>query len=149
MPGSDTRPAGVPRAWYARIGARGYAAAGAAIVGAAAIALWHMGQVPICKCGYVKAWHGVVASAENSQHLSDWYTFSHVIHGFAFYGLLWVAGRHWPVALRLVLALAIEAAWEVFENTDERFQLVSRFGRGDILRSAVLPKLRIALDAIL
>jgi len=118
MPGSDTRPAGVPRAWYARIGVRGYAAAGAAIVGAAAIALWHMGQVPICKCGYVKAWHGVVASAENSQHLSDWYTFSHVIHGFAFYGLLWVAGRHWPVALRLVLALAIEAAWEVFENTD-------------------------------
>jgi hypothetical protein len=89
-----------------------------AIVAAAAVTLWQTGQVPICKCGYVKAWHGVVKSAENSQHLSDWYTFTHVVHGFAFYGLLWIAGRRWPVGLRLALAVAIESAWEVFENTD-------------------------------
>jgi hypothetical protein len=95
-----------------------YIVAALAIVGAAALTLWQMGQVPICKCGYVKPWHGVVASSENSQHLSDWYTFSHVIHGFAFYGLLWLVGRQWPVALRLVLAVSMEAAWEVFENTD-------------------------------
>lgn len=89
------------------------------VIAVAAAVLLAMGRVPICKCGYVKLWHGVVASSENSQHISDWYTFSHVIHGLAFYGLFWLAGhrRGWSVGVRLVLAAILESGWEILENT--------------------------------
>ncbi len=92
----------------------------AGIIVVAALALYLMGHPLICKCGYVKLWHFDVQSAENSQHLIDWYTPSHIIHGFLFYWLLWLASRFVPLSFgsRLVLAVAIEASWEVVENTD-------------------------------
>ena len=107
---------------------RRYAIAAAAVVVAMAGVLFWMGRLAICRCGYVKFWHGVVYSSENSQHFSDWYSFTHILHGFAFYGLLWLVGRRWPLGLRLVLATVLEATWEVLENTDtviERYREVT------------------------
>jgi len=90
----------------------------AGIVVAAAVALHAMGHPLICKCGYVKLWHFDVVSSENSQHIFDWYTPSHIIHGFLFYFVFWLIAPRSSFGTRLILAVLVEASWEVIENTD-------------------------------
>lgn len=93
------------------------AAAILAILAVGAIALYAMGHPLICTCGYVKLWHGVTVSSENSQHLTDWYTPSHIIHGLLFYAALRFLAPRVPLGWRAVIALAVEVAWEITENT--------------------------------
>ena len=93
-------------------------AAAVALVAVAATLLLAMGRVPTYRHGAVRLYAGNVHSDENSQQLTDPYTFTHVTHGIVLYALLRLVNARSPVMLRAVMAIAIESAWEVLENTD-------------------------------
>jgi hypothetical protein len=97
--------------------ARRAAVAAILIVAAAAAILLAMGRNPICTCGAVDLWVGARDSPKTSQMLADWYSLSHVVHGLLFYLALWLVARRRPIQSRFLAALAIEAGWEVIENT--------------------------------
>ena len=93
------------------------AAAAILLVAATAALLTLMGRPPICTCGSIDLWVGQVNSSRTSQMLSDWYSPSHIVHGFLFYAALALVARKWPIERRFLAALTIEAAWEIVENT--------------------------------
>ena len=86
------------RAWFAVF----------AILVATAAILLAMGRPPICTCGTVALWEPSALSPRTSQMLADWYSPSHLVHGFLFYAALWFAARTRPVELRFLTALLIE-----------------------------------------
>jgi len=107
-----------PPSGQAPIGYR-EAAALAALLVAATTALHLMGQPWWCTQGDLLPWASDINSAHNSQHLVDAYTLTHALHGFAFYAILWaVAGAKLAQPHRFIIAMAAEASWEVFENTE-------------------------------
>lgn len=90
---------------------------GIGMILAAAVLLLAMGRIPICACGYVLFWTPAEDVAGSSQHIADWYTPSHIIHGFLFYLALWLFFRNRPAGERALGAIFIEASWEIIENS--------------------------------
>lgn len=119
-----------------------------------ALILLAMGLPLICTCGYIELWHGNASGPETSQHLTDWYTYTHVVHGVGFYLLLWLIAPGMPFGLRLALAIGLEAAWEVIENTPfvmERYRqsALARGYFGDSVINSVFDTLATALGFVL
>lgn len=126
----------------------------ATFVGCQAIVLYLMGQPPICTCGTIKLWVGDVLGPENSQQLTDWYTYTHIIHGFGFYFLLWLVAPRASFGLRFAVAVGLEASWEMIENTPfviDRYRLsaLAQGYSGDSIANSVVDTLAGAFGVVL
>lgn len=94
-----------------------YVLAAAGLLGLQAVILHGLGQPLIAASGHILLWVGDPRSADTSQQLADWYSFSHFIHGLIFFGALRLVAPQLPFAVRLLIAMGIEIGWEITENS--------------------------------
>lgn len=116
---------------------------GTGLIALQVLVLYLLGQPFISASGQIKLWVSAVLSPEMSQQLFDWYTFSHVIHGFIFYGVLRLLFPRMSVGTRLLLAMGIEIGWEIAENTPwvinaYREQALAQGYAGDSILNSVM-----------
>jgi hypothetical protein len=121
-----------------------------ALIAAQAISLYLMGRVPICTCGYIKLFEPGVNTPGNSQHISDWYTPSHIIHGFLFYLAGYLIFRRRSFGVRLTFAAIIEIAWELLENSPiiiDRYRsaTIANGYEGDSILNSVMDTVAMAI----
>jgi hypothetical protein len=140
--------------WNWSISLRTCLFAAAGLIALQALALLAMGLPAVCRCGTVALWHGNPSGPETSQHIADWYTYTHVIHGFGFYLLLWLAAPRMSFGVRLAIAIGLEAGWEIIENTPfvmDRYRqsALARGYFGDSIINSVFDTLAAAFGFVL
>ncbi len=89
-----------------------------AVLAGTALQLRNQGRSWWCSCGRPFLWAGDAWSSHTSQHLFDPYSFTHMLHGIAFWWLLAICVPRRSAAWRLCLGIVLEASWEIFENTE-------------------------------
>jgi len=94
-----------------------YGLGAAALLGLQAGTLHLFGQPLFAASGHIRLWVSDPFSPDMSQQLLDWYSFSHIIHGFIFFALLKFAAPRLPLGWRFLLAMGVEVAWEITENS--------------------------------
>ena len=75
------------------------------------------GRMFLCTCGHFALWTSDTCSSNTSQQLLDPYSFTHLLHGFLFFWLIALLFRRLSANWQICLALLLEGAWEIFENT--------------------------------
>ncbi len=119
------------------------------VVAATGAWLFLDGRALLASSGRVLLWYNDPWGPEGSQHILDWYSPSHLLHGILFYGALWVVARRMPLGWRFLLAVGVECAWEIVENSDaviERYRTVtaSKEYLGDSVLNSVVDVLCMA-----
>ena len=90
----------------------------AVILVGTALLLRSQGRLWVCSCGYLLLWSSDPWGSDNSQHLLDPYSFTHLLHGSLLCGILALILPRLSVVWRLWLAVSIEAVWELVENSE-------------------------------